>query len=132
MKVVVSAGKRKTSIAKATIKEGSGKIRINSFPLELYNPKIARMKIMEPLLLAKDYVDKVDIRIRVSGGGYMSQAEAIRMAIASGLFKWTQDYDLKKIFVEYDRTMIVGDSRQTEPKRFGGPSARSRYQKSYR
>ncbi len=132
MKVVVSAGKRKTSIAKATIKEGTGKIRINSFPLDIYEPKIARMKIMEPLLLAKEYIKNVDIRIRVSGGGFMSQAEAIRMAIALGLVKWTQDYELKKIFTDYDRTMIVGDPRQTEPKRFGGPSARSRYQKSYR
>ncbi len=132
MKVVVSAGKRKTSIAKATIKEGSGKIRINSFPLDVYQPKIARMKIMEPLLIAKDYIQNLDIRIRVSGGGFMSQAEAARMAIALGLVKWTDDYDLKKMFIEYDRTMIVGDPRQTEPKRFGGPSARSRYQKSYR
>ncbi|MHA2022845.1 MAG: 30S ribosomal protein S9, partial [Candidatus Thorarchaeota archaeon] len=66
------------------------------------------------------------------GGGFMSQADAIRMAIATGLIKISQDFEARSKMVEHDRTMLVGDPRRTEPKKFGGPSARSRYQKSYR
>ncbi|MEM2907186.1 MAG: 30S ribosomal protein S9, partial [Candidatus Odinarchaeota archaeon] len=50
-KVLLTSGKRKTAIARATIKEGTGKIRINSIPLELYGNTIARYKIMEPIIL---------------------------------------------------------------------------------
>ena len=49
-KVLVISGKRKTAIARATVKIGKGKIRVNNVPLEIYEPKVARDKIMEPLL----------------------------------------------------------------------------------
>ncbi|HDD67629.1 MAG TPA: 30S ribosomal protein S9 [Candidatus Thorarchaeota archaeon] len=132
MRVVVSTGKRKTSLAKATIKDGKGRIRINGKPLEILQPEVARLRIMEPLLLFGDGWKKYDIRVRVRGGGFMSQADAVRMAIATGLIKMSQDYEARSRMLEHDRTMLVGDPRRTEPKKFGGPSARSRYQKSYR
>ncbi|MHA2063847.1 MAG: 30S ribosomal protein S9 [Candidatus Thorarchaeota archaeon] len=132
IRVVVSTGKRKTSLAKATIKNGSGRIRINGRPLEVYQPEVAKMRIMESLILFGDGWKKFDIRIRVRGGGVMSQADAIRMSIATGLFRMSQDYEARSRMLEHDRTMLVGDPRRTEPKKFGGPSARSRYQKSYR
>ncbi|MGQ4870905.1 MAG: 30S ribosomal protein S9 [Candidatus Thorarchaeota archaeon] len=132
MRVVVSTGKRKTSLAKATIKDGKGRIRINGKPLEILQPEVARLRIMEPLLLFGDGWKKYDIRVRVRGGGFMSRAEAVRMAIATGLIKMSQDYEARSRMLEHDRTMLVGDPRRTEPKKFGGPSARSRYQKSYR
>jgi small subunit ribosomal protein S9 len=132
IRVVVSTGKRKTSLAKATIKNGSGRIRINGRPLEIHQPEVAKMRIMEPLILFGDGWTKYDIRVRVHGGGVMSQADAVRMSIATGLFRMSQDYEARSRMLEHDRTMLVGDPRRTEPKKFGGPSARSRYQKSYR
>ena len=132
MRVVVSTGKRKTSLAKATVKDGSGRIRINGQPLEIMQPEMARMRIMEPLIIFGDGWKRYDIKVRVRGGGFMSQADAIRMAIATGLVRMTQDFEARSRMLEHDRTMLVGDPRRTEPKKFGGPSARSRYQKSYR
>ncbi|MFW9863178.1 MAG: 30S ribosomal protein S9 [Candidatus Thorarchaeota archaeon] len=132
IRVVVSTGKRKTSLAKATIKNGRGRIRINGRPLEIHQPEVAKMRIMEPLILFGKGWKKYDIRVRVSGGGVMSQADAVRMSIATGLFRMSQDYEARSRMLEHDRTMLVGDPRRTEPKKFGGPSARSRYQKSYR
>jgi small subunit ribosomal protein S9 len=132
MRVVVSTGKRKTSLAKATVKNGEGRLRINGVPLEVYQPEVARMRVMEPLILFGSNWKKYDIRVRVSGGGYMSQADAVRMAVATGLIRMSQDFEARSKMIEHDRTMLVGDPRRTEPKKFGGPSARSRYQKSYR
>ncbi|MFX0106841.1 MAG: 30S ribosomal protein S9 [Candidatus Hodarchaeota archaeon] len=132
VRVVVSTGKRKTSLAKATIKNGHGRIRINGRPLEVHQPELAKMRIMEPLILFGDDWKRYDIKVRVYGGGFMSQADAIRMAIATGLFRISQDFEARARMLEHDRTMLVGDPRRTEPKKFGGPSARSRYQKSYR
>ena len=62
----------------------------------------------------------------------MAQADAVRMAIARGLIEWTGSEELKKLFLEYDKTMLSGDPRQTEPKKFARYSARRRWQKSYR
>ena len=132
MRVVVSTGKRKTSLAKATIRDGTGRIRINGRPLEIQQPELARMRIMEPLILFGEGWKRYDIKVRAKGGGFMSQADAVRMAIATGLVRMSQDFEARSKMIEHDRTMLVGDPRRTEPKKFGGPSARSRYQKSYR
>ena len=132
-KVLVVSGKRKTAVARAIVKPGAGRIRINRTPVEIFEPEIAREKIMEPLLQAGDDVWKqLDMDIKTSGGGYMGQAEAARMAVANALLKWTKSTHLRTVFSEYDRTMIAGDSRSKEPKKFGGPGARAKEQKSYR
>ncbi|UCD40449.1 MAG: 30S ribosomal protein S9 [Candidatus Bathyarchaeota archaeon] len=132
-KVLLTSGKRKTAIARATVKTGKGRIRINNVPLEILEPKIARGRIMEPLIQAGDEVWKqLDIDIKVFGGGFMGQAEATRTALARALLKWTKSAHLRRIFSEYDRTLVAGDSRRREPKKFGGPGARARDQKSYR
>jgi small subunit ribosomal protein S9 len=132
-KVLVVSGKRKTAIARAVVRPGTGRIRINRTPIEIFEPELAREKIMEPLLQAGDDVWKqLDIEVKVSGGGYIGQAEASRMAIANALLKWTKSSHLRTVFVEYDRTMIAGDPRRKEPKKFGGHGARARDQKSYR
>ncbi|MFX0169851.1 MAG: 30S ribosomal protein S9 [Candidatus Hodarchaeota archaeon] len=133
MKIVVSSGKRKTAIARATVREGSGQVYINKTPLETYLPLMARQIIEEPLLIASNEVtSKVDIRVNVRGGGVMGQAQASRMAIARGLVDFTKSADLRRQFVEYDRTLMAGDSRRKEKKKFGGPGARAKKQKSYR
>lgn len=134
MKIVQSTGKRKEAIARAVLKEGKGRIRINNTPLPLYRPEMAKLKIKEPLILAGDIVDSVDININVKGGGYMGQADAARIAIARGLVKWTQDMDLREIYMDYDKTMLKGDSRRTEPHKPNASSKgpRAKKQKSYR
>ena len=132
-KVLVVSGKRKTAVARAVVRLGAGRIRVNRTPIEILEPEIARAKIMEPLLQAGDEVWKqVDMDVRTSGGGYMGQAEAARMAVANALLRWTKSSHLRTVFTEYDRTMIVGDSRTKESKKFGGPGARAKEQKSYR
>jgi small subunit ribosomal protein S9 len=132
-KVLVLSGKRKTAIARATVRTGKGRIRVNNVPLEILEPKFARDKILEPLLLVEDKIlSQLDINVKVSGGGFMGQAEATRMAIAKGLLKWTKSTRLQTTLKDYDRTMIAGDPRRSEPKKFGGPGARARDQKSYR
>jgi small subunit ribosomal protein S9 len=133
MKIVVSSGKRKTAIARATVREGKGQVYINKTPIENYLPLMARQIMEEPLLIASnDVTSKVDIRVNVRGGGIMGQAQASRIAIARGLVDFTKSADLRKQFVEYDRTLMAGDSRRKEKKKFGGPGARAKRQKSYR
>ena len=75
----------------------------------------------------------------MKGGGTTSQVYAIRQAIAKAIVAYYQKYvdekskkEIKDILVAYDRTLLVADPRRCEPKKFGGPGARARYQKSYR
>jgi small subunit ribosomal protein S9 len=132
-KVLVVSGKRKTATARAVVKPGVGRVRINMVPVEIFEPEIAREKIMEPLLqVGEDVWKQMDMDVKTSGGGYMGQAEAARMAVANALLRWTKSSHLRTVFTEYDRTMIAGDSRRKEPKKFGGPGARAKAQKSYR
>ncbi len=131
-KVIHTSGKRKTAIARGKFREGKGRVRINKRPVELYQPELARLKITEPLTLAGELIDNVDIDVKIIGGGIMGQAEAARMVIAKGLVQFTNDMDLKEKYNQYDRTMLVGDPRRSEPKKYGGRGARARKQKSYR
>ncbi len=131
-KVMIISGKRKTAIAKAVLRSGAGKITFNNYPLNLVNPETARMKLMEPLLVAGEKAKNIDIKIKAQGGGVISQAEAARIAIARGLIRWTKSAQLKRALRNQDRAMLAGDPRRAESKKFGGPSARTRKQKSYR
>jgi small subunit ribosomal protein S9 len=132
-KTLVVSGKRKTALSRAVVRAGVGRVYINKVPVEIYEPEIAREKMMEPLTQSGDEVWKqLDLDVTTSGGGYMGQAEAARTAIANAILKWTKSTHLRSVYSEYDRTMIAGDSRKKEPKKFGGPGARSRDQKSYR
>ena len=132
-KVLLTSGKRKTAVARATIRTGKGRVRVNNVPVEIFEPQIARDKILEPLRLAGDNVWKqLDIDIKMSGGGFMGQADAARTAVARALLRWTKSSHLQTLFAEYDRTLIAGDPRRREPKKFGGPGARAKDQKSYR
>ena len=131
-KIVNTSGKRKTAIAKATVKKGTGKVRINKKPVEFYQPEIARWKITEPLIIAQKHLDKVDIDASVQGGGFMSQANAVRTAIAKGLVEYTGDASLKLSFLNFDRNLLVSDARIKESKKPLGRGARKKRQKSYR
>lgn len=133
VKVVNSSGKHKTATARATVKKGTGKIRINKVPVELYTPELSKVKVSEPLMIAgEDVVSGIDINVDVQGGGIIGQANAVRTALARGIVEWTNDTTIRDNFAAYDRNLLVSDSRQKESKNFGGPGARSKYQKSYR
>jgi len=131
-KVVNTSGKRKTAIARASVQKGKGLVRINKKPVELYEPEIARWKIIEPLKIAGKHMESININVNVSGGGFMSQASAARTAIAKGLLEYTGDPSLKIAFLDHDRSLLVSDSRRKEPKKPLGRGARKKRQKSYR
>ncbi|CAO3566322.1 unnamed protein product [Mortierella alpina] len=139
-KSVQCYGRKKTATAVAHCKAGKGLIRLNGSPIELVEPEILKFKVYEPILrVGSDKFANVDIRIRVKGGGHTSQIYAIRQALAKSIVAYYQKYvdeasknELKQIFLQYDRTLLVADPRRCEPKKFGGAGARARYQKSYR
>lgn len=131
--VTNTSGKKKTAIARATIREGTGKVRIDSTPVELVDPEMAQLKMLEPFRIIDDELrDAVDIDVSIEGGGVMGRADAARTAIARGLVQHTNDAELRDAFMEFDRSLLVNDVRQSESKKWGGPGARARYQKSYR
>ena len=131
-KIVNTSGKRKTAVARASVQKGTGLVRINKKPVELYEPEIARWKILEPIRIASGHIDKVNIAVNVNGGGFMSQACAARTAIAKGLVEYTGDPSLRIAFLDHDRSLLVSDSRRKEPKKPLGRGARKKRQKSYR
>jgi small subunit ribosomal protein S9 len=130
--VLLSTGKRKTAVARATVRKGIGTVRVNDRPLELVEPEMVRQKIQEPLLMVGDRTKTLDIAVYVRGGGIVGQASAARTAVARGLLAWLKDDQLKEMFRRYDRSLIVSDPRRKLPKRPGGRGARKRRQKSYR
>jgi len=131
--VTNTSGKKKTAVARATIREGEGRVRIDSQPVELVDPELAQLKMLEPFRIAEGNLrEDIDVEVTVEGGGVMGQADAARTAIARGLVEFTNDAELRDAFMEFDRSLLVNDVRQSEPKKWGGPGARARYQKSYR
>lgn len=133
-------GRKKTATAVAHCKRGNGLIKVNGRPLEMIEPRTLQYKLLEPvLLLGKERFAGVDIRVRVKGGGHVAQIYAIRQSISKALVAYYQKYvdeaskkEIKDILIQYDRTLLVADPRRCESKKFGGPGARARYQKSYR
>ncbi|MBI2675996.1 MAG: 30S ribosomal protein S9 [Candidatus Aenigmarchaeota archaeon] len=110
----IAIGKRKRSVSQAVVKKGRGIVTINSIPLDIYSNEMARMKIKEALLLAGQEAGNFDIEVTVTGGGFMSQADAARQAIAKGLSGMVGDR-LRKAYLSFDRSLIVADPRRTEP-----------------
>jgi len=131
-KTLVVSGKRKTAIAKAVVRSGTGRVTFNNYPLSLVTPETARVKMMEPLVIAGEKAKSMDISVQSQGGGVMGQAEAARMAIARAILRWTKSAQIRRALRNQDRTMLAGDPRRSESKKFGGPGARRRKQKSYR
>ena len=133
-------GRKKTATAVAYCKEGTGLIKLNGVPLANVTNEILKAKLLEPLLLiGEENYKKLDIKLRVNGGGHVSQVYAIRQAIAKAVVAYYQKYvdeqakdEIKKVLLDYDRTLLVADPRRMEPKKFGGQGARVRRQMSYR
>lgn len=130
--VIETSGARKTAVARATIKEGKGRIRINGTPIEIFQPELAKLKMMEPIMLAGEKASKVDISINMRGGGVIGQAEAARTAISRAFVDFFKDDELEKTYKDYDRALLVNDVRRKLPKKPGGKGARKKKQKSYR
>ncbi len=146
VKVELYPASRKTAKAVASIIKGSGRIRVNNVPAELITPELAREIILTPAELAGDARNKVDINVRVEGGGVVGRAFASAVAISRALTGYTKGRkdpkehplpksmreEIRERLVEHDKHLLAGDPRQTEPKKFGGSGARRRKQKSYR
>jgi small subunit ribosomal protein S9 len=131
MKIIQEVGTRKTAVARATLRPGTGVIRLNGQVLESLPENMFTSKVMEPILLAGDIPAKVDITVDVHGGGSNSQAEAARLAVAKTLASF--DKSLQNVYADYDRNLVVADVRRKEsskPNRQG--NARAKRQKSYR
>jgi len=131
-KAVNTSGKHKTAVARATVTRGKGVVRINSKPLSLIDPELARLKMTEPIVVAGPKFKGMDISVTVSGGGIIGQAMASRVAIARGIVAFLDDKELEKDFKDYDRGFVVNDPRQHLPKKPLGRGARKKRQKSYR
>lgn len=137
---VQTFGKKKNATAVAIVTQGTGSIRVNGRALGLIEPESLKLKVIEPILLVGGNRFKdLNMKIRVSGGGPANQIYAVRQAISKGLLAFYQKYhdeqtkrELKEVFLQYDKTLLVTDPRRCEPKKFGGTGARSRFQKSYR
>lgn len=130
---IVVRGKRKESIARASIREGKGEVRINGFPISVYGSPLARTLLAEPISMAGELAAKADISIIVKGGGAMGQVQACRTAIARALYKFSgEDASLKERMAHEDKFLLSEDVRRVEPKKYMGPKARARFQKSYR
>jgi len=128
----VARGKRKECVARATIKEGRGTVRMNRLNVNALNNHYVREIITEPLRYVGPEANNIDISVNVNGGGAMGQAQAARVAIANALIKYFDKMKLRDKFIEIDRSLVVEDTRRVEPKKYRGPKARARYQKSYR
>ncbi len=131
-KIVTVKAKKKSAVARATATSGTGSIRINSKPLEVVAPDMVQLMIAEPLLLAPEYANSIDVSVTVAGGGQIGQAVAARGAIAKSIVKLFKDDKVKKRYLEYDRNLLVDDSRKVEPKKPLGRGARSTRQSSKR
>ena len=131
MKIIHTSGKRKESVARATLYPGDGTVRVNGQLLEFWNPGMQQMKVREPLILAGEAAEKASIKLNVHGGGVSSQAEACRLAVSRAMVEF--DKKLEKTYLAYDRQLLVADVRRKEsrkPNTHG--NARAMRQKSYR
>ncbi len=134
-KAIVVKSKRKRAIARGYVNKGSGIIRINSMDISTIYPMEHRMLILEPITVSDATMSigkSIDIKINIQGGGSSAQAQAARGVVARAIAKYSGDENIAKAYLQYDRTMMVDDFRRVEPKKFLGPKARSRFQKSYR
>jgi small subunit ribosomal protein S9 len=133
MKNIIESGKRKRAIARAKIKEGSGKITINKKDYK-HLQEFDKLIISEPLLIAEKILGKLsfDVEIQVHGGGEKSQIEASRLALARAIVKFSNSKELSEAYLEYDRNLLIADVRRKETYKPGDSKARAKRQTSYR
>ena len=128
MEVINAIGRRKSSVARIYLSEGSGKITINKKDLTEYFPSAILQYVVKQPLQLLDVVEKYDIKVNLDGGGYTGQSQALRLAIARALVKVNEE-DKKALKVQ---GFITRDSSAVERKKHGRPKARRRFQLSKR
>ncbi|MEM5831048.1 MAG: 30S ribosomal protein S9 [Candidatus Aenigmatarchaeota archaeon] len=134
-KIIHVVGKRKTATARITFKlkekeNNSSNIRINSIPLNYWGTESLRWRIREVLLISEEYIKNVlpkyEIKINVRGGGLVSQADAIRQALAKALIKIIKGRKIEELFYNFDPWLLKRDFRMNEPHHSSGKGASSR------
>ena len=121
-------GRRKTSVARVVLTEGTGTINVNGMPADAYFARPTASILIRMPLVAVDAAAKVDIKANCSGGGKSGQAGALRMGIARALCKL--DPDNRPALAKAG--LMTRDPRMVERKKYGQSGARKRFQFSKR
>ena len=125
---VLATGKRKTSVARVHLKDGSGKIVINGKDLSDYFPRVLyRQQIIAPLEAVGE-LKKFDIKAKVEGGGLTGQAGAVSLGVARALVLYDEEYRASL----RDKKLLTRDPRMVERKKYGLRKARRAPQYSKR
>ncbi len=122
-KIIQSFGKRKDAVARASMLQGKGIIKVNSMPLSIWGTELSRLRIQEALSLAPEIAKDFDISVSVRGGGYSGQTEAVRQAVSRCIVQ-AGNKEVKQRFMDYDRNMLVVDPRRNETHHAGSASQR--------
>ena len=128
MDVINAIGRRKASVARVYLSDGSGKIVVNKKDYTQYFPKGVLHYVVNQPLQVVEGANKYDVKVNVIGGGVKGQAEAIRLGIARALVK----IDEENKPVLKSNGMLTRDSREVERKKPGQKKARKRFQFSKR
>ena len=121
-------GRRKRAVARARLRPGTGRFLINGKKIDEYFTEMRdRNDAIAPLVVTKTE-DKLDVYIKVHGGGYMGQAGAVLLGVSRAL----KGYDPTLEPVLRDHDMLTRDARKVERKKPGQPGARKRFQFSKR
>ncbi len=123
-----ATGRRKTAVARVTLKPGAGMVRVNGGAFESHFPTEAlRVEVRQPLM-ATETGDKFDVQINACGGGIHGQAGAARLGIARALVSF--DPELRPRLRQGG--FLTRDPRAKERKKYGQKGARKRFQYSKR
>ncbi len=126
--MINAIGRRKSSVARVYLTDGTGKITINNKELETYFPSAILQYVVKQPLQLLEAEGKYDVKVNLDGGGFTGQSQALRLAIARALVKINAE-DKKQL---KDAGFLTRDSRAVERKKPGQPKARRRFQFSKR
>lgn len=132
-KKIITSGKRKSAVARATLTEGKGDVKINNrdyTTLQFFD----KLRIEEPIRIAKEILGNTNfnVSITVRGGGERGQIEAARLALARAISEFAKSKDLTEALSGYDRNLLVADVRRKEARKPGDSRARAMRQASKR
>ena len=128
METINAIGRRKASVARVYISNGTGKIKINGREYKEHFPQLHISAHVIAPLVELDVLNQYDIKVNVNGGGFRGQSEAIRLGISRALIKINADHRAPLKIKKY----LTRDARVVERKKFGKPKARKSFQFSKR
>lgn len=142
MQEIKTLGTKKSAKANATTIQSNSdfSLLINCVNYTIIQDNFMRNKIKELIsVIGEENLENFSVNVTVKGGGHVSQVYAVRQAIAKGIVAFYGKYideekkqELKNKLLSFDKFTLIADPRRMEPKKFGGPSARAKYTKSYR